>query len=211
MDVAKSVRQLPSVQKYCIMSALESFQLEFKVISGGTPYTVLSPSGTAGAGRMISSYPLPADAVEPWAEPQLPPSSISVSPNMGVASNSALIGSSSISRRKRGVSGMAKRKARAKTPGTAPRPMTHLQAISIVFRTSSRPLLAAMTTIETISAWSVLACERKCAPTASDLPERLHGEDRCHHSGSVLGWSESEAVSIHSASATINLLGGDHS
>lgn len=70
------------------------------------------------------------------------------SPNNCVASNSALTGSSSISNKNRGVSGMANRNNKAITPGTTPMPMIHLHIMSTVRGRSSLPdFLEMLTTI----------------------------------------------------------------
>jgi hypothetical protein len=156
VEVAKRVRQLPSVQKYCLMSSLESFQGEFSVIccvlDEIVQGAVLVSTGSegrascmAGAGKTSSSYAVAGERADAGpcsisiVEPALMLPSPVMSPNRGVASNSALMGSSSISSMNRGVSGMAKRNATANTPGMTPRPITQRHMVSTVRTRSSSP------------------------------------------------------------------------
>src|ERR1700733_11288385 len=102
------------------MSAFEIFQDELRVAKGAE---VTEKDGLA-SDRSSSEAEERADS---GSESHHVPGSISLpvesSPNNCVASNSALTGSSSISSRNRGVSGIANRNNNAITPGTTPRPM----------------------------------------------------------------------------------------
>lgn len=116
------------------MSAFESVQDEFSVV-GGEPLIIQDglrwPSPGWSSIERLDMLDSSTDS-----HPHVPSfSSLSIpewpsSPNSWVASNSALTGSSSMSSRKRGVSGMAKRKSSAITPGTTPMPMIHRHMLS---------------------------------------------------------------------------------